>query len=182
MNKSFSLLILFTLILTACSGGAQDITGSFAGRVEGSNAFIGLVTNGEEVMAFFCDGTTEAPPVLWGWFRGQLNRNAFDLTSENGDQLTGEFNADGASGSIALADGSALTFQVEPVNQPAGLYRHAETFDGVQNISGWIVLSNGEVRGGKRSGSQLTSAASQPTGWVDPDTEPIRWVDPDVEP
>ena len=182
MKKSLSLLILLTLLLTACGGGAQSITGNYAGQVGGSNAFIGLVTNGESIMAFFCDGTTEAAPVLWGWFTGELNGNAFDLTSEAGDRLTGESNADGASGTITLTDGTALTFQAERVDQPAGLYRNVETIDGAETISGWIVLANGELRGGRRSGTQFTSATNQPLGWTDPDTSPIKWTNPDTSP
>src|SRR5687768_11920788 len=118
MQRSLSLVILFILLLTACGGQAQPVTGNYAGQVEGSNAFIGLVTNGESVMAFFCDGTTEAAPVLWGWFQGDLNGSSFDLRSENGDHLTGEFNADGTSGTITLTDGSALNFSAERVNEP----------------------------------------------------------------
>jgi hypothetical protein len=167
MKKSLSLLILFTLFLTACGGQTQTpITGSFAGQVESSNAFIGLATNSERLIAFYCDGTTEAPPELWGWFRGEVSGNAFDLTNEGGDRLAGEFSADGASGTITLANGTALTFQAEEVNEPAGLYRQEETVDGVETITGWIVLANEELRGGRRSGSQL-NPAPRPTGWLD---------------
>jgi hypothetical protein len=177
----FSLVLLFSLLLPACGAQAQTpVTGHYAGQVDGSNAFIGLVTNGQQLQAFFCDGTVEAAPVVWGWFLGDLNGSGFDLTNEKGDRLAGNFEANGASGTITLADGTALNFQAEPVSQPAGLYRLEETIDGVQTVSGWIVLANGELRGGRKTGAQLTSAASRPLGWVEPDPNP--WVDPDPQP
>jgi len=182
MKKQIFLVLLLMLVVSACGAQTQPVTGSFAGRVEGSDAFIGLVRNGDQMMTYYCDGTAETTPVLWGWFRGELNGSAFDLTNENGDHLIGEFNADGASGTITLAGGSALNFLAEPVSQPAGLYRHQETVEGAEAVAGWIVLANGEVRGGKQGGSQLISATNKPTGWVDPDVEPVRWVEPDVEP
>lgn len=166
MKKTFSLLILLTIFLSACGAQTQPVTGSFAGQVEGSNAFIGLVTNGEQLLAFYCDGTTETAPILWGWFRGDLDSKAFDLTSENGDHLTGEFSANGANGTITLANGTTLAFQAEPVNEPAGLYRHKETVDGQGTISGWIVLANGELRGGRKSESQLGVAPRNQIGFV----------------
>jgi hypothetical protein len=170
MKKSFSLLILFAVFLSACSGQGQtqSVTGSFAGQVEGTSAFIGLVRNGEQLMAFYCDGTTEAAPELWGWFRGEVSGNAFDLTNDNGDRLTGEFSSNSASGTITPANGTGLTFQAERVNEPAGLYRLEETIDGLETVTGWIQLANGEVRGGKKSGNQLLAAPGRPDGFVKP--------------
>jgi hypothetical protein len=50
MKMSLSLLILLTLFLTACGGQTQtSITGNYAGQVEGSNAFIGLVRRRPEL-------------------------------------------------------------------------------------------------------------------------------------
>jgi hypothetical protein len=177
----FSLVILFSLLFSACGAQAQTITGHFAGQVENSNAFIGLVTNGKTLQAYFCDGTAEAAPILWGWFRGDLNGTAFDLTNEKGDRLAGEFSTNDVSGTITLAEGTQLSFQAEQVNEPAGLYRLEETIDGVDTLSGWVVLANGHWRGGRKSGAKLTSAG-QPTGWVEPDTQPISWVEPDPQP
>ena len=174
------MLAIALFLLSACGSRTQSVTGNYVGQVEGSNAFIGLVTNGEQVMAFYCDGTTEAAPVLWGWFNGELNGDAFDLTNEAGDRLSGAFESEGASGTITLADGTALTFQSAPVSQPSGLYRNVETTDGVETVSGWIVLTNGELRGG-RSGAQLAAAPGGPVGWIDPDSQPSRWINPDPE-
>jgi hypothetical protein len=101
-----------------------------------------------------------------------VNGNAFDLTNENGDHLTGAFDTDNASGTITLADRAALTFRAERVNKPAGLYRQEETIDGVETITGWVVLANQELRGERRSGTQLLAALWQPVGFVDPDMEP----------
>jgi hypothetical protein len=181
MKKLISLVSLLTLLLSACASQAQTAAaGHYAGQVEGSNAFIGLVTNGKQLGAFFCDGTEGAAPVVWGWFQGDLNGSAFDLTNEKGDRLAGNFEANGASGTITLADTNALSFQAQPVDQPAGLYRFEETIDGVETLTGWIVLANGHWRGGRKIGTQLTAASGKPVSWVEPDPQP--WVEPDTQP
>jgi hypothetical protein len=175
MKRLISLTILLTIFLSACGAQAQTpAAGHYAGQVEDSNAFIGLVINGKQLQAFFCDGTTQAVPTLWGWFLGDLNNNAFNLTNEKGDRLTGAFETNGASGTITLADGTALNFQADPVSEPAGLYRLEETIDGVDTITDWIVLANGELRGGIKSGSQLQRIVLplDPNGWVEIDTRP----------
>lgn len=176
----FSLVMLLSILFSACSAQTPPVTGHYAGQVENSNAFIGLVTNGEQLGVYFCDGTQEAAPTLSGWFRGDLKGKKFDLTNDGGDHLTGEFEANRASGTITLADGIALNFQAASVSQPAGLYRLAEMVDGADTVTGWVVLANGELRGGRRSGTKLTSATNQPLGWIEPDTEP--WIEPDPQP
>lgn len=171
----FSLVMLLSLLFSACASQAQTpAAGHYAGQVQGSNAFIGLATNGKQLQAFFCDGTFEAAPVAWGWFRGDLKGSAFDLTNEKGDRLAGKFEANGAGGTITLADGTALNFQAEPVSQPAGLYHLDETIEGVGTVTSWVVLANGELRGGRKSGNQLQLivAPLDSNSWVVIDTQP----------
>ncbi len=81
-----------------------------------------------------------------------------------------------------FCDGTALTFQAERVDEPAGLYRYIETIDGVETINGWIVLANNELRGGRRIGTQLTAATSLPIGWLNANTDPVEWTDPSPQP
>lgn len=174
MKKFVSHLILFAVLLAACAPQtqAQPATDHYAGQVDGSQAFIGLVTNGKQLQAYFCDGTEQAAPVLWGWFRGDLNGTTFDLTNEKGDRLAGEFSTNDVSGTITLAEGTQLSFQAGQVNEPAGLYRLEETIDGVDTLSGWVVLANGHWRGGRKSGTQLAAASSKPVSWIEPYTQP----------
>jgi hypothetical protein len=173
MKKQILLIVLLMLSLTACGGQTQTPgAGHYAGQVENSNAFIGLVTDGQQLQAFFCDGTVETTPLIWGWFRGDLNGSTFELANENGDRLNGEFAANGASGAITLADGTVLNFQAELVREPAGLYRFEETIDGVGTTIAWIILPSQELRGGTNSGGQLSPPPNPPVGdllsWADP--------------
>ena len=156
-RKAILFLLLLCLLLSAC-GGTGPVADSFAGRVEGSEAFIAIVTNGERVLAYFCNGQPGAEVTLYGWFRGELDGNVFDLTDESGDRLIGEIDSNGARGTVTPVGGSALAFEAGPVGEPFGLYRVEGTFDGVEYIGGEIVLPNGERRGATRGGNQFVSS------------------------
>ncbi len=46
MKKSLSLVILFILLLTACGGQAQSISGNYAGQVEAATPSLGWSRTG----------------------------------------------------------------------------------------------------------------------------------------
>jgi hypothetical protein len=170
---SFLVVIVFlaSVLLTAC-GGASAASGSFAGRVDGSDAFISIVAhkNGK-VTAYVCDGA-----IISEWFKGDLNGSSIDLTNANGAHLTADLSADSTNGTFTPSGGSALNFTTSAVTQPAGLYRAEETVDGVKYVDGWIVLPDGDVRGAKSGGGKISTAAKLSTGggtnWIDPDINP----------
>ena len=190
------LVVLIGVLAAGCGGAAVAAGGSFAGPVEGSAAFFALVSSGEEVMAYYCDGQPGAPVTLSGWFRGPVSGEEVELTNDNGDTLVGLLSADGFNGTLTPAGSAPLAVAAEPVSQPAGLYRTDTTIDGETAVGGWIVLSDGRQRGSVKVGNANTSSAldtntsTASTGdgkthtprWTDPDTEPARWNDPDPDP
>lgn len=181
-TKSLFVLFVFLLstILSACAGSTEKISGSFAGKVDGSDAFISIVvhTNGE-VTAYVCDSVT-----ISEWFSGSADGSSLDLTNGNGAHLSADLSADSVQGTFTPAGGSALTFTTSAVTHPAGLYRGEDTVDGVDLVAGWIVLPDGDQRGAVRGGGLqqpapiLNPATSIAKGSNWPSSNPPPYVDP----
>jgi hypothetical protein len=97
-----------------------------AEHVAAGEAFVALVVaeakpgaEAREVRAIIYGDTQNE---IQEWFPGVATADHLDLVSENGAQLRGQFTAEGASGTITLADGTALTFEAVPTTGVAGLY------------------------------------------------------------
>ena len=158
LNRIFLSLAILLLILSAACAPATESGHSeepghvdhYTGTVADSNAFVGLATKDNHILAYVCDGTLQQAPTIYAWFRGELSGDSFDLTSDNGLHLTGQIESHEVSGTVQFADGSENAFTADVAEAPAGLYRQEETIDGNQIISGWIVTANNEFRGGNR--------------------------------
>jgi hypothetical protein len=175
MKRIAILILLASLLLAACGGGTQTVSGSFVGKVDGSDAFIAITlhTNGE-VTAYVCDSAT-----ISAWFKGKADGSTLDLTNASGAHLTADLAPDSFTGTFTPSGangGSALTFSVQQAGEPAGLYRADATLDGVAYVGGWIVLPSGEERGAISGGGKLLTTL---TGM---DRTSSRWVDPTTDP
>jgi hypothetical protein len=151
-----SLALLLAVLTAACAPATESVQSEepghvdhFVGTVDGSNAFIGLATKDDRILAYVCDGTLQQAPTIYAWFQGELSGSSFDLTSEEGLHLTGQIESHDVSGTVQFADGSEHAFTAALAEHPSGLYRQEETVDGNQIISGWIVR-DGDFRGGNR--------------------------------
>lgn len=169
-----AILLAFSLLLTACGGAQEPISGAFAGKVEGSDAFVAVVLHTDgKVTAYVCDGVAVSE-----WFKGNANGNTLNLSNAGGANITTDLSADSFSGTFTPVGGSALNFSVSVVNEPAGLWRLEETLDGVDYVTGWVVLPDGDVRGLTSGGGRTQPPAnSNPksvkgTTWVDPTPDP----------
>ncbi|MBI5823043.1 MAG: hypothetical protein HZB18_03380 [Chloroflexi bacterium] len=181
------LVLLASLLLTACGGAAKPVSGSFVGKVDGSDAFISVVLHTDgSVTAYVCDSV-----AISEWFKGNADDSSLDLTNASGARLTADLAAGSFNGTFTPsgANGSSpLTFSVNAADQPAGLYRGEDTVDGVDLVAGWIVLPDGDQRGAVSGGGKTVSAPAfntstrtgKGTTWIDPD--PLPWIDPDIQP
>lgn len=182
-------VFLASLVLSACSGGASTPSGSFVGKVDGSDAFISVVVHANgEVTAYVCDGAD-----ISEWFKGTADGSSLDLTNANGASLTATLSANSASGTFTPAGDSALNFSAEIASEPAGLYRADLTYENTAYVGGWIVLPDGDQRGSIVGGGRTFSGSSLSTStktvtpgsdWIDPTPDPITvgWIDPDTDP
>lgn len=130
--------------------GATTVTaGTFAAAIPGSEAFVGLVRAGNQVMAYVCDAQ-----ALGEWFVGQVQSDSLDLTSRNGARLQATFAGEGLSGAFTPAGEAALPFTAGAVSLPAGLFRSEGVAEGLEYIGGLIILPGGQYRGLAVSGTQ----------------------------
>jgi len=165
-------LLILSLILSACGGGqpaTEALSGAWVGKLEGSDAFVGIASNGEEIMAYICDGQT-----ITQWFKGQAVADKLELTSGSAN-LQAQLSVDTANGSITLADGQTYNFTADRAAGDAGLYRLEEQANDESWISGWVVLNDGQLRGLRVSSKgtfETQSSLSTGAGRLDPDLKP----------
>src|SRR5579862_4764081 len=88
-RPGFLLLVLFALTgLAACGspsapaatpkGTAPPVAGEFVGVTDSGDA-IGLSTNGQQLIAYACDGTTTHATTFSVWFKGAVSHNTVSL-------------------------------------------------------------------------------------------------------
>jgi hypothetical protein len=165
---------------TATAGGTQPVSvGVFVGRVEGTDASVALVTNGQRLSgAYLCSPNGAA------WFRpATFADGTADLVTRS-DETLGEasFAGEGASGTVDIG-GESHSFSAELATGKAGLYRTASgkpESEGGFSETGWIVLSNGSKCGRTNSitpAGEFKSqpAASRPKGHVTEFTNPFAF-------
>lgn len=167
---------LLIMALTGCGAGssagapqreqesgiraASSHAGNFAGKVEGTEAFVAVVVDKEDrALAYVCDGREGETADVAEWFRGAVaGDGSLDLTGEGGAGLSAEVADGGVSGTVTLG-GEEHAFSAEPAEEPAGLYRKVKEVGGEEYVGGWIELPSGEERGAVRNTS---------SGFIDP--------------
>jgi hypothetical protein len=123
-------------------GEPHALATAFTGPVTGSDAFIGLVVNGANVMAYVCDSRTVSE-----WFSGQLQAGQLELLSRGGARLSGTVTGNSVIGSFTAADSAPLAYVAQTAVLPAGLYRAEAEAGGDKYVGGWIVLADGRQQG-----------------------------------
>lgn len=124
---------------------AQAEKGTYTGKVEGSEAYIALVSDGESVAGYICD----AKQISTWIAEAKLEDGSAKLTSRKGDEL-GEATLAGkkASGNVIIDDKSH-DFSADLASGEAGLYYglKGEVGQAGSAESGLIVLADGSQRG-----------------------------------
>jgi hypothetical protein len=147
--------VLFAGVLVhACSDdsssntiSAEDLARAdrgFVGTVDGTNAFVALLSGGGEAVVYVCDGDTD----IAEWFSGPADGTEVDLTNDRGARVEANLTGTTYTGTVTLATGARHTFSAIPTASPGGLLRvtgDEARADGV--IGGWIVASDGQQRG-----------------------------------
>jgi len=149
--------VLAAVALQACGGGGNATkAGSFVGRVEGTDAFIALVSDGTKVGGYVCDGNRVST-----WFEvADISGGKASLATRDGQAL-GEatLSGDTATGTVSIS-GADHAFAAQLATGDAGLYRAVKGKAGQPGSVevGWIVLGDGSQRGG--------------TNFIDPNSQP----------
>jgi hypothetical protein len=179
---SLVVLVVSFALLAGCggddgdSGGAPPTAGVFVANVEGTDAEIALVTDGQRLSgAFLC-----IPKGGSSWIRpAPLEDGKAELVARRGDPLgEASFDGDSASGEVTVAGGSR-SFSAELAKGKAGLYRTTSGKAGKAGFSetGWIVLRDGDVCGTTttltNSGVKTEPAPSEPKGQITDFADPF---------
>jgi hypothetical protein len=134
---------------------------SFVGKVQGTNAFIAVVSLRGQVLAYVCDGTADGVTIS-KWFKGTLKDGQLNAKANDGSPLTGTLNANALNGTVSLA-GASRSFTSAEAASPAGLFMTttgtSAFIDAFENNLpfddllldfgelGWIVLPDGSQHG-----------------------------------
>jgi hypothetical protein len=154
LSPGLILAVLFALtLLSACGGSASapaatptstavSVAGEFVGVTNSADA-IAISTNGQQLVAYACDGypkQTHAPTYAV-WFQGAVSHKSAHVTAATGSHLVVTLTAHMALGTVTLSSGHSFSFtaKIIPGTTGAGLYRSEETFAGVRYLAGWII-------------------------------------------
>lgn len=115
------------------------IEASFAGRFEDGDTFIAVVTGGDAIRAYVCDGHDDL------WFAGTALQLPALLVTDDGDELYLAESDEGLLGS--LTRGEIEMGFTAPLAAESALFRAETTIGRDHYLGGWIVLSEEEQRG-----------------------------------
>lgn len=113
--------------------------GEFVGDA-GHLAGIALPTNGRQVTAYLCNGTSQHVSLAQ-WLSGPVTAHGINLTNAHGAHLVATASAHAITGTVTLEDGTFAPFTARRIPDPGtgyGLFRSQETLYGVRYLGGWI--------------------------------------------
>ena len=123
-----------------------------------------LSCDGAHVLAYFCDGTDSHPPTVSRWIRGEIAVGGIKAAA-GGVTLVAQLQGHRASGTLTLADGTALPFTAHsrwPDGAEWGVYRSEADFNGVHYVGGWIAYAV------KQAGAPQSGRLIWPAAWSAP--------------
>jgi hypothetical protein len=173
-SRLATMSIAALLLFGGCGGGDDGggttegaAVGSFVGLLEGTDAYIAVVSDGKQLAGYVCDSKT-----ISIWFKGDVGGTSADLKART-EQDLGEvdFLGDTADGEIEI-DGERHSFSAELAVGDAGLYTAYKKDDEGTVEVGWVLLNDGSQRGG--------------TNFIDPvahdrTVKPAPFVNPTVD-
>lgn len=184
-RRALAALIAATVASSGCgdqddrSGGQRATPGIFVGTIAGTDAYIGIKSDGEEVSGYLCNGRrgVAASELVSLWLdEAVLEDGEAALTTREGEVIGSvTLGAEGASGEVEI-DGESHPFRAAPASGGAGIYRETTGVPGA-SVKGWIVLGDGSLRGVQsiKDGTSNTfkplSARPPSSSFIDPTTD-----------
>ncbi len=132
---------------------------TYVGYVDSGAATVAVIVDGDEAIAYVCDGVSRE-----AWLSGAAADGQLELSGDQGS-LSATYDGFVAEGETTV-DGQTWTFSIAQVDPPEGLYRFADTIaGGADVVGGWIVLPNGD-----QVGLVNVDGESQPADQIDVET------------
>lgn len=115
---------------------------TWAGDVSDGKSTIAIVRQGDEAIAYVCDGDK-----IEAWLHGDAADGKLKLATLDKSpieaELTGTFGNGRAKGTITVEGKELGTFNAKTVQKPSGLFRATADVRGARLEGGWIVLPDG---------------------------------------
>ncbi len=133
---------------------------NFAGKLPGTNAYIGVATRGGVVEAYICDGGKIAV-----WLKGSVSGSKMSGSNTAGNaSLSATLGKSGLVGKLTLK-GRSIDLRIARVSYPSGLWRAYDVVGEKVVKAGWVLLPDGTQRGAKLVNGTVGSVDSLiPTG------------------
>ncbi len=156
---------------------AQGEQRTFVGRVAGTEAFVGIVTDGNWLIAYLCDGPHHELGDFYSGPVGEARDGVLTLATEDSEDLllvyidagslAGVLRSGGnLDGEFLTPDRVSFSFTAEPARGPGAFYRMDETLpDGTEVEGGWVVLNTGEIRGQFHPAPDVTVTQQDANTW-----------------
>ena len=117
---------------------------SYAGKVPGTNAYIGLASQGGVVEAYICDSDKIAV-----WLKGKATGSSFTASNAANDVVFKATRKGTALvGSVTLG-GKTILINTAKVSYPDGLWKAVDVVGKNFVKAGWVLLPDGTQRGAK---------------------------------
>ena len=173
---SFVAVMLIGLVACGGGGGGDDSADRFAGKLEGTDAFVFVLHDGDRFNAYVCDGKNEKASLV-EWFSGTVgNSGAISGTSGNGVSLSAVIAGDSSvAGTVTFKNGEIHNFLIPPVTGEFGLYRGVLKEANGTLEGGWILLPDGSQRGAVRQIIDGTSNTLVSTQGITTTTTSLRF-------
>jgi hypothetical protein len=128
--------------------------GVYVGQVNAAGALIGLVSDGDTIVAYVCDGKEGWMETVSNWFEGEVHNNSFTLRSVPGAgyggvgatwELEGTLESNSAHGTYRLGDDVSHNWEAELADPgtAGGLYIHSDD----DELIGLVVTNDGQALG-----------------------------------
>jgi hypothetical protein len=128
-------------------GETSAAAGTYVGTVDGTDAYIALVSDGKQVSGYLCDGTPKAVKVCRWLDNAEVTGQNAALGERPRRFLVEARLADEATGEVETYP-QAHSFTAEAASGDAGLYRAIKAGEAGTVEAGWILLNDGSQRGG----------------------------------
>jgi hypothetical protein len=157
------LLLLAVPLVSYAQDDQEETTILWIGTVtDAPDEFVGLAIDGDTATLYICDGRPEDGTVsIAEWFMGTVTDKAFDVTTAKGNRVEVTLGDDTATGHFTFKDGTTKEFTLALADGDAALYRSEFAFGEDEFIGGWLVLSDGSIRGAvlKKGSVELVPAS-----------------------
>jgi hypothetical protein len=110
----------------------------YAGRSSGNEVTVAIDTEGDQAVAYVCNGKT-----IEAWLQGSVRGNQVTLTGNKGADLSGSLSGLDMFGTVTPSAGQTFPFAAELSPHPAGVYQARIEVNGLATRIGWAVLPDG---------------------------------------